>query len=138
MFFLFTDFDSFAAGYKRTPWGSKSWSGSGAPPHWSGPPVTEPPRPELPIEPPIGPPVDPDWGQRPPHYGSGRWGRTYYYQKPSTETIVIERKKEVPVYVPVQRSYAPLRCGGRTVTRTDPQTGELIIEYVTGSVECNR
>jgi len=115
------------AGYKRTPWGSKSWNGPGTPPHWSS-------------RPPSGHrPVDPGWGIRPPSHRPDRWGRAYYYQKQTPQTIIIEQEKQTPVYVPyvpVQRQASPLRCGGRTVTRKDPVTGEVVIEYISSSRAC--
>ena len=114
-------------GYKRTPWGSKSWNGPGAPPHWTS-------RPPF-----YNRPVDPGWGVRPPFHRPDRWGRGYYYQNPAPQTIIIEEEKQVPVYVPyvpAQKQASPLRCGGRTVTRKDPVTGELIIEYVSSSRTC--
>ena len=115
-------------GYKRSPWGSKSWDGPGKPPHWSS-------------RPPAGNrPVDPGWGVRPPSHRPDGWGRVYYYKEPEVpQTIIIEREKPPPAYVPdmpVQRQTSPLRCGGRTVTRKDPTTGELIIEYVSSSRAC--
>ncbi|MEE4165126.1 MAG: hypothetical protein V2I35_03940 [Desulfocapsaceae bacterium] len=114
-------------GYKRSPWGSKKWDGAGTPPHFSSQPSTEPP------------PVDPGWGLRPPQHRPDRWGRVYYYEKAPAETIIIETEKESEVYVPAVpaiRQESPVRCGGRTATRKDPVSGELIIEYVTSSREC--
>lgn len=143
------------AGYKRTPWGSKSWEGPGRPPHWSPErilPSPRPPRPELPIEP--EEPIDPEWGVVPPGNRPGKpggywkdkynrwhyhnyWRSGYiYYRQPAPETIIIEREQKVPVYVPVQPKPSRLQCGGRTVARSDPQTGEIIIEYVTSSQDC--
>lgn len=120
--------DAFSeAGYKRTPWGSKSWNGPGNPPHWS----SRPPSSHRPI--------DPEWGMRPPSHRPDRWGRAYYYQKPAPQTIIIEQEKQTPVYIPyapVQRRTSPLRCGGETVTRKDPVTGEVVIEYISSSRAC--
>ena len=115
-------------GYKRTPWGSKSWNGPGKPPHWSS-------------RPPAGNrPVDPGWGVRPPSHRPDRWDRFYYYQKSTpAQTIIIEQERQTPAYVPyvpAQKQTSPLRCGGRTVTRKDPATGELIIEYVSSAQSC--
>jgi len=115
-------------GYKRSPWGSKSWDGPGKPPHWSS-------------RPPAGNrPADPGWGIRPPSHKPGKWGRVYYYEKSvSPPTIIIEQERQPSVSLPevqVQRQISPVRCGGRTVTRKDPATGELIIEYVSSSRTC--
>ena len=113
-------------GYKRTPWGSKSWTGPGRPPHWS-------PRPSRPHR-----PVDPGWGVRPPIHRPYRRSRVYYYyEPPAQESVVIEQPTLEPVSTPVPRRLSPLRCGGETVSRRDPHTGELIIEYVTSSRSCS-
>ena len=115
-------------GYKNTPWGSKTWTGPGTPPHWS-------PQPKRPHR-----PVDPEWGGKPPHHKPIMRSRGYfYYERPRTETVIIEQ--QIPVQVaqpPAQRVLSPLRCGGETLTRKDPVTGELIIEYVTGSQNCSQ
>ena len=137
--FVFVALDVQGAGYKRTPWGSKTYTGPGRPPHWSAKPDYpdgNPPHPEHPIEPPYPEhPIDPEWGQRPPYWRP--WGNTIYYQRrPSTQTIIIERERKKPTLTPSTRVNSPLRCGGETLTRRDPGTGELIIEYVTGSRTC--
>jgi len=113
-------------GYKRSAWGSKTWTGPGTPPHWSSRPPSS------------SKPIDPEWGVRPPGHRPSRHSRAYYYQKPvyETEIIVIEQKPQIPPYVPAEKQLSPLRCGGETVTTKDPVTGELIIEYITSSRQC--
>jgi len=139
------------AGYSRDPWGSRTWTGPGRPPHWS-PQTTRPQKPRPPVPP---RPVDPDYGVRPPHNGSGnhggywrdrhnRWhyhrhrrrGYVYYREPARVETVIIEREKRVPVYIPVPYRPAKQQCGGETITRKDPVTGVLTIEYVTGARDC--
>lgn len=158
LFFLATPFFEAKAGYKQTPWGSKTWEGPGRPPHWSpkqSPSPAKPPYPERPIAPAY--PVDPGWGIKKESYcrnsskAGGYWRDRYnkwqyhqcwqpgyrYFKSPEPETIVIEREKTEPVYVPVvPKEPSRLQCGGRTITRSDPQTGELIIEYITSSRNC--
>jgi|GEM_PF-6803575 len=58
------------------------------------------------------------------------------YEEPPTEQVVIEREKRVPVYIPIQQAPSKLQCGGSTLTRKDPNTGELIIEYVSSARDC--
>jgi hypothetical protein len=147
------------AGYSRDTWGSRTWTGPGRPPHWS-PETTRPRRPHPPVPPgkPVGPGhgVRPPYhGVRPPHNGSGnhggywqdrhnRWhyhrhrrrGYVYYREPARVETVIIEREKRVPVYIPVPHRPAKQQCGGDTVTRKDPVTGDLTIEYVTGARDC--
>jgi len=142
------------AGYRKDPWGSNTWTGPGRPPHWSPPPLqpqTRVPKPVQPIVPET--PVYPGGGVRPelkPGGSGGYWKDKYkrwyyhrsrrpgivYYRSPRTETIIIEREKVVPIYVPVRQRPSKLQCGGRTITRTDPQSGEMIIEYVSSSRDC--
>jgi hypothetical protein len=50
--------------------------------------------------------------------------------------VIIEEQRAAPAAVPVRRSRSPLQCGGLTDTRLDPETGELVIEYVTSSRDC--
>lgn len=136
-------------GYHRVPWGSNSWVGPGRPPHWSPAPAAKarPPKPTHPIAP--GKPVDPEWGVRPPGYTGGYWrvrrGGSYFgsyrspsliYYRPPVETVIVEEVRIVPKTTPVRRSKSPLQCAGQTDTRVDPQTGEIIIEYVTSSRDC--
>ena len=115
-------------GYKRSPWGSKTWTGPGTPPHWSSRSSSS------------NRPIDPEWGVRPPGHKPSRHrhSRAYYYEKPvyQTEVIVIEQKPTLPPFVPAEKQLSPLRCGGDTVTKKDPVTGELIIEYITSSRQC--
>jgi hypothetical protein len=145
-FSLFVFFLSsvYGQGYTRDPWGSRTWKGSGRPPHWSPTPST----PVLPIK-----PIDPDYGVRPPHGGSGGgyWRDKYrkwhydkkrrrgyvYYRQPRVETRVVEKQRIVPVYVPVQSPrQSRVQCAGESVTRRDPKTGGLIIEFTSGARNC--
>jgi hypothetical protein len=50
--------------------------------------------------------------------------------------VIIEREKRIPVYIQVQPKPSKLQCAGDTMTSSDPKTGELIIEYVTGARDC--
>lgn len=126
--FLSIGFNAFSeTGYKRSAWGSKKWHGPGVPPHFSS------------QQPGGNVPADPEWGIRPPGHRPGPWGRVYYYEKPSAETIIIEKERQEPAYKPAappRKQLSPVRCGGRTLSRTDPVTGELIIEYISSSREC--
>lgn len=142
------------AGYRFDPWGSKTWVGPGRPPHWSPEPATER------IEKPTGhvklrdlkAPVGSDKKVYVPHRQGGKgvfWKNKHnlwhnhlrsfdsiYYQKPEVEEVIIEREKRIPVYIQIQREPAKLQCGGDTITRNDPRTGEMIIEYVSGARDC--
>lgn len=153
LFFLISMATAPEAGYRREAWGSNTWTGPGRPPHWSAAPMHPQIRPSKPVQP--GTPgklVKPKRGVRPLHktggtggYWKDRYNRWYYhkyrrsgivYFRAPRETIVIEREKRVPVYIPVQQRPSRLQCGGRTITRTDPQTGEILIEYVSSSRDC--
>jgi hypothetical protein len=155
-FFMMSAAITAEAGYRKDAWGSNTWIGPGRPPHWSPPPLqprTRVPKPVQPIVP--EKPVYPGGGVHPPlkpggsggywkdknkrwYYHRSRRPGIIYYRSPRTETIIIEREKVVPVYVPVIQRQRPSKqqCGGRTVTRTDPQSGEMIIEYVSSSRDC--
>ena len=102
---------------------------------------------------PIAPekPIDPEWGVEPPDQNGGYWRDKIrnrwsyhryrrpgivYYREPRVETIIIEKEKATPVIVPARRRPSPLQCGGETTTRRDPQSGEIIIEYVTSAQDC--
>ena len=154
LFFMMSAATTPKAGYRKDPWGSNTWTGPGRPPHWSpapAQPAARPPKPVQPIAP--GKPLDPEYGVRPPHKpggSGGYWKDRYkrwhyhryrrpgivYFRAPEVETIIIEREKRVPVFIPVQQRSSRIQCGGRTITRTDPQTGQSIIEYVSGSRDC--
>ncbi|MBT8360457.1 MAG: hypothetical protein KJO32_05840, partial [Deltaproteobacteria bacterium] len=110
LFFLITPFLEAKAGYKQTPWGSKTWEGPGRPPHWSpkqSPSPAKPPHPEQPIAPSY--PIEPGWRIKKESYwcNSGRaggywrdtsnkwqyhrcWQPGYrYFNSPVRESIVI-------------------------------------------------
>ena len=135
------------AGYKLDPWGSKTWTGPGRPPHWS-PEQTKPNDSVAHKR-----PAQPNWRARQArkydskggfwkdthnrwYYHRYRQSGTVYYQKPRAEKVVIEREKRVPVYIRVQQKPTRLQCAGITNSRHDPRTGGLIIEYVTGARDC--
>lgn len=122
IFFFCLEYGLSETGYRKTPWGSKQWRGPGPPPHWSN----QEPRP--------GRPVDPGWGVRPPVHRPGRLEKIYIFRRPETETIVIQQPRPTrqvpPAYHPVQKPVSPLRCSGRTITRKDPRTGEMIIDDI--------
>ena len=135
------------AGYKLDPWGSKTWTGPGEPPHWS-PRLTKSDNSVA-----YKKRAHTNWRTRQTRgYNSkgGYWkdkhNRWYhhrykrsgyiYYQKPSTEKVIIERKKRVPVNIRVKQKSTRPQCAGITRSRNDPKTGELIIEYVTGARDC--
>jgi hypothetical protein len=157
LFFLiliFTFSTVYGGGYTRDPWGSRTWKGSGRPPHWSPERPKSghaPPRMVQPIAPER--PIDPGYGVRPPLAGSGggywrdrhkRWryhkkrrGGYMYYRQPRVETRIVEKQRIVPVYVPVQSPKpSRLMCAGDSVTRRDPKTGGLIIEFTSGARAC--
>ncbi|MGB3209509.1 MAG: hypothetical protein WBB19_02275 [Desulforhopalus sp.] len=142
---------SLHAGYKRDPWGSKTWTGPGRPPHWSPEPPPHQTEPKNHVD-----SIDSresNYRDREPHrygdkgffrkdnlnrwynYNSSRHG-TIYIREPEVEQVIIEREKRVPVYVPVKRQPSKLQCGGSTITSSDPETGEMVIEYVTGARDC--
>jgi hypothetical protein len=138
------------AGYRSDPWGSKTWTGAGRPPHWS-------PKSSI-----SGKSAKAygskkyglfDRGvrhQRGPHRKGGYWkdrhnrwhhhrnrrGGYIYYRAPSTEKLIVERKRPVPVYIPVRQRPARLQCGGSTITRRDSKTGDMYIEYVSSARDC--
>ena len=108
------------AGYTVEPWGSKTWTGSERPPHWS----PEPDSPRM-----------SEKHHRRHNHHSKRFDSSDYRQ-PKGDDMVIEREKRIPVYLPAQRKPARQQCGGETITRSDPRTGELIIEYVSRARDC--
>jgi hypothetical protein len=138
------------AGYRANPWGSKTWTGPGRPPHWS-------PKPAKPVKSPkvygskkygvydrkVRHPRDSYtkggyWKDRHNrwHHHSNRRAGYMYYRAPNTEKLIVERERPVPVYIPVQRRPSRLQCGGSTITRSDLRTGEMYIEYVTSARDC--
>ncbi len=134
------------AGYTLDPWGSRTWTGQGRPPHWSPEPA-----PQTTVKRDFKKPVKSDQRVRVPHRLGGKglfWKDrnnvrhnhyfigSQYYQVPRVERVIIEREKRIPVYIPVHREPAKLQCGGDTITRNDPVTGELIIEYVSSARDC--
>lgn len=150
--------ENLEAGYSLDPWGSKTWTGPGRPPHWSPEKKKTSPSPGKPVQP-IVPerPVDPGYGVhpgkpgkpfRPGGYWKDRYNRWYYhkrwrpgyiyYREPRVETIIIEKEKpvRVPVYVSPPATPSKLQCGGTTVTKRDPVTGDITIEYVTQAKDC--
>lgn len=142
------------AGYRIEPWGSKTWTGPGRPPHWSAAPDPQPAKSTKRFRSgSFGKPVDTDRRVRRAYRPGGqgifwkdkhnRWHNHHsrvpgsiYYQEPRIKEVIIEREKHIPVYIQIQRKPAKLQCGGKTITRKDPETGEMIIEYVTGARDC--
>ena len=135
------------AGYRTVPWGSKTWTGPGRPPHWSPMPV----KPAKTFG--ASKVVRPHWRSRQNSrsYGqNGFWkdrhNRWYYdkhrrsgyiyYKSPKIDKVIIEREKRIPVYIPVRKNPARLQCGGRTITQRDPTTGVISIEYVSSARDC--
>jgi len=123
------------AGYRTVPWGSKTWTGPGRPPHWSPNPV----KPAKTFG--ASKVVRPHWRSRQNSrsYGQGgfwkdRHNRWYY--DPKIDKVIIEKQRRIPVYIPVQKKPARLQCGGRTITRRDPTTGVISIEYVSSARDC--
>jgi hypothetical protein len=140
------------AGYRLDPWGSKTWTGPERPPHWSEP-APQPAKPTEHVKSgDFRKPVDVDRGVRTPHRSgknvfwkdkNNRWHNHHfrrsapiYYPAPRFEEVIIEREKRIPVYIQVQPKPSKLQCAGDTMTSSDPKTGELIIEYVTGARDC--
>lgn len=142
------------AGYRIEPWGSKTWTGPGRPPHWSAAPAPQPAKSKKHFRSgSFGKPVGTDRRIRRTHRPGGqdviwkdkhnRWHNhrsrvsgSISYQEPRVEEVIIEREIQVPVYIQIQPKPAKLQCGGKTITRKDPETGELIIEYVTSARDC--
>ena len=142
------------AGYRNDPWGSRSWEGPGRPPHWS--PETTPKK----ANPPKPTPHIPSEHRKDPNRSVGATGKIknnggywkdkynrwnyhkvrrsgfIYYRKPKVETVIVEQQKRIIVSTPVFQQPSRQQCGGNTITRTDTETGTLIIEYVTGAQEC--
>jgi len=50
--------------------------------------------------------------------------------------LIIEREKRIPVIIHAPQNPTKLRCAGNTITRKDPKTGGMIIEYVTSAGDC--
>jgi hypothetical protein len=147
LFLMLFTASTLQAGYSIDPWGSRTWTGPGRPPHWS-PKST---RPDKSVAP--GKLFERERRYRQSRESDGRSGyrnnrhkRRYYhryrqpayiyYQKPRVEKVIIERERQIPVYIPVQKKPARLKCGGNTTTRYDEKTGGMIIEYVTGARDC--
>lgn len=59
-----------------------------------------------------------------------------YIEKKVEPRIIRERTVIKKRYVPVQKRFAPLTCGGDTVYSRDKTTGELIIQYVSPAKKC--
>ena len=55
-----------------------------------------------------------------------------YVPEPAPRKEVVVKKR----YIPVIRKVAPLRCSGDTAYYRNPETGELIIKYVTSAKRC--
>ena len=145
---------SLNAGYSRDPWGSRTWTGPGRPPHWSPAPTSPKNKSKRRVHPNTpGKSIDSDFGVRPlgGSYGRGGYWRDkhnrwyfhkrrrsgyIYYRVPKVETVIIERVERIPAYAPARQKPSRVQCGGKTITRTDSKTGEMIIEYVTGAQDC--
>lgn len=135
------------AGYRSAPWGSKTWTGPGRPPHWTPRPV----KPGISL----GASRVGKSHYRSRHhsrsYGQGgfrkdRHNRWYYdknrrsgyiyYQSPEIDKVITEKERHIPVYIPFQKKPTRLQCAGRTITRKDPTTGVISIEYVSRARDC--
>lgn len=140
---------SLHAGYRKDPWGSSTWEGPGRPPHWS--PETGPKKSKPYISPEHRGDSKRGTGAARHHRGRGgywkdkhhRWhfhrykrSGYVYYREPKVETVIVEQQKRAIVYKPVVLQPSRQRCGGKTISRRDPGTGTLTIEYVTGAQEC--
>ena len=138
------------AGYRTDPWGSKTWTGPGRPPHWS-PISARAAKPAKLVA--ARKLVGSERKFRHPrgsHAKGGFWIDKHnrwqhhrfrqsgyiYYRAPRVEKVIIEQKRRVPVYIPVQQKPARLQCAGSTITRRDSRTGEMYIEYVTSARDC--
>ncbi len=152
IFLIMFTTSSLHAGYQRDPWGSRTWTGPGRPPHWS-------PKEKTPQAKPYkhgvrGKSVAPHrknhrshgyiskggyWKDKHNHWHYHKYRRSGYVydQQPKIETIIIESEKQVPVYIRSRNIPNKLQCGGRTITRNDPKTGERVIEYVSGARDCS-
>lgn len=126
------------AGYKRTPWGSKKWTGPGRPPHWSQP--AEPSH----------------FDKRSPgHHRSKKSYKNGYkyhshdkrkkYRRHSSTVVVKEVVKPVEIrketvektrYVPVTFRRNTSKCGGDTVYTRNKKTGEITIHYISPPKNC--
>ena len=136
---------SLYAGYRIEPWGSKTWTGPGRPPHWSAAPDPQPVTPTMQgksndhrkkYRPDGRDAFHKDLYNRHRSHHRSRVSGSISYEEPRVKEVIIERETQVPVYIETQRKPARLLCGGQTITRQDTETGELIIEYVTGARDC--
>ncbi len=140
------------AGYRIEPWGSKTWTGPGRPPHWSAAPQPKKAKKQFQSGG-FHKSFDGDRKDRKTQRPGGRsifwkdkhnrWHNHHskatgsiYYREPRIKEVIIEREKYIPVYIQRQRKPARLQCGGRTITRIDAVTKEMVIEYVTGARDC--
>lgn len=140
---LFTASD-LHAGYRLEPWGSKTWTGAGRPHHWS-------PKADNSVT--HRQSVRPDqrfqksyrydgkgrnWKNKHNRWHKNRYRRfgNIHYQNYPVRRVIIEREKRIPVIIHVPQNPTKLRCAGNTITRNDPKTGAMIIEYVTSAGDC--
>jgi len=154
LFSLLFTASSSHAGYRNDPWGSRTWEGPGRPPHWSPetrPKNTKPPKPTPYSSPEHRGTSEPGIGATDNHREKGgywkdkhnRWNYHrsrrsgyIYYREPKVETVIIEQQKPAIVYKPAVLQPSRQQCGGKTISRRNPETGTLIIEYVTAAQEC--
>lgn len=145
---------SLHAGYRNDPWGSRTWEGPGRPPHWSPrntPKKNNPPKPAPYISQKHRGDSKRGMGQAHHHRGKGgywkdknhRWhfhryrkSGYVYYREPKVETVIIKQQKRAIAYKPFVLQQSRQQCGGKTISRRDPETGTLTIDYVTGAREC--
>lgn len=57
--------------------------------------------------------------------------REYVPEPVPTKEVVVKKR-----YIPVIRQVAPLRCSGDTAYYRNPQTGEIVINYITSAKRC--
>jgi len=130
-------FSTAEAGYKRDPWGSKTWEGPGRPPHWSAQ-ATEKTRGTR----------DSIKKRREDRQDTRRHrDGAFRDKKKSRQIIIYGQQKDEPVvirkrtilknrYVPVFRDFSPRSCGGDIVYIRKGDTNELIIRYVSPAEDC--
>ncbi len=137
-FIIFSTYALAQTGYSSTPWGSKTWTGPGRPPHWTSP------QPEKKAE--------KHRAEKKNEYAKHKKPGKYHnhHHKHNKKRYILVTEKE-PVYyppkinqktvirtryVPVQRKTPANLCSGDTVYLRDKNSGEITIRYVSAAQSC--
>ena len=137
-FILVSSYAMAQTGYTRTPWGSKTWTGPGRPPHWP------PPQPEKQVK-----KKQPDLvkgynkHKKASHHANhhNKFAKKKYIlvreDKPEPYHREIQKKTIIRTrYIPVQRKTLVNYCGGDTLYLRNKTTGEITIRYVSAAQSC--